>query len=398
MKHKLIHKALTKLTGGLIALTKPSRPFIFSGSDSSLQLCDAIVHMPPKKLMVVSDKILIGLGVVAPMLERLETAGIDYVIYDGVEPDPSFDVVHKGIDLFKSSDCDAILSVGGGSTIDTAKGILAHTTTGKPLEKLIGNFKLNGTPVRHYCVPTTAGTGSEVTYGAVLTTPKGDKGIMADPRLVPSMAALDAKVTSGLPPAITAATGIDALTHAVEAHISCHATEESMGYSRAASNLIMKNLVPVYDNGSNLDGRQALLTGSCYSGIALNRAALGYIHSIAHALGGLYHVPHGLANAIVMPYVLEYSLQDAKERLADLAIASGLGDKSEDPLTLAQRYIERIRVMKQHMGIPEKVKELRKEDIATIANLAINESYGVNGVPTYMSFNDCCGVVNKMLP
>ncbi len=397
MKHKLIHLVLSKLTIALVAAVKLPRPFTFCGADSSLQLCDAIIQMSPQKLLVVTDKVLLELGVAAPMLERLETNDIDYVIYDEVEPDPSYEIVERGLALFKSAGCDALLSIGGGSTIDTAKGITACAATGRPLEKLAGMFKVRSVTPPHYCVPTTAGTASEVTLASVLTSPSGEKSVLADGKLIPGMIALDAKVTVGVPPHLTAITGMDALTHAIESHVSVNATAESLNYSRTSVKLIVGNLQRAYNNGSDLAARQSLLIGSSYAGIALNRTLLGYVHAIAHAIGALYHLPHGLAIAIVLPYVLEHSIKDAQDQLADLAVVCGLGEKKEGKYRLAERFIEHIRYMNREMGIPEHVKELRPEDIPTIAAQAVNESYGLNGVPTYMSIDDSRKLVEKLI-
>lgn len=398
MKHKLIHEVRTKLTGALLASVKIPRPFTFSGVDSALQLCDAIAQAAPGKLLVVTDKALLELGVPAPLLSRLEGHGIEYEIYDGVKPDPTFDIVERGFDLFKSAACDAVLSIGGGSSIDTAKGIVACSTTGKPLEKMIGMFKVRGTPRPHYCVPTTAGTASEVTLAAVLTSPTGEKLALADGSLVPSMIALDAKLTAGLPPSLTAIAGMDALTHAIESHLSTHATQESLNYSRSSARLILGNLLQAYNKGDDLAARQALLHGTAYGGIALNRALLGYVHSIAHAVGAQYHLPHGLAIGIVLPYVLEYSVAEAQERLADLAVACGLGEANDGSRASAEAFIEKVRSINHQMNIPESIKELRREDIPKIAAKAVNESYGMNGVPRYMSLKECCVLVEKMLP
>jgi alcohol dehydrogenase class IV len=248
-------------------------------------------------------------------------------------------------------------------------------------------------------VPTTAGTGSEVTIAAVVTdTVAQQKTPVVDPKLVPVMAALDASLMLGLPPHVTAATGMDALTHAVESYISSFANDETRRLSGAATQMIFANLPRAYDDGNDIDARQAMAIASTYAGIAFSKASLGYVHAIAHNFGGLYHTPHGLANAIVLPHVLEYSRDAAAPRLAELAVKIGAGTHAEPAQVLAQRFIDKVRELSRHIGIPEKLDALRGGDVSVIAERALAEAQGFYPVPRYMDKEDCEAVIRKMLP
>ena len=237
-------------------------------------------------------------------------------------------------------------------------------------------------------MPTTAGTGSEVTIAAVVSDPDNHrKSAIMDPKLVPSLAALDGALMTGLPAPITAATGMDALTHAVEAYISANALPDTDAQALAATRLIMENLPKVMDNGGDVEARQKMAMASFLAALAFTRAGVGYVHAISHNLGAYYHTPHGLANAIVLPYVLDYSKPECSARLAELARASGLEGGSD--AELADKFIAHIRALNQKFGIPEKHADLRAEDIPAIAKAALKEAHWTYAVPRYMDKRTC---------
>jgi alcohol dehydrogenase len=216
--------------------------------------------------------------------------------------------------------------------------------------------------------------------------------------VVPSMVALDPTLMTGLPPSITAPTGMDALTHAVEAYIATSATTETDEFARMATASIMRNLPTVYADGSDLEARERMAVASSMAGLAFTRAGVGYVHAIAHQLGGLYHVPHGLANAIVMPHVLDFSKPRCARRLADLARVSGTGARGASDAELADAFIARIRQMNAAMQIPTTVKELKREDFDRIIDRAFKEAHGTYGVPRYMSRRDARELLATILP
>ncbi|AXQ30852.1 iron-containing alcohol dehydrogenase [Solimonas sp. K1W22B-7] len=374
------------------------KPELFSGSGSSLQLCDHIAKTGVKKLLVVTDAVLMKLGLLNPMLARLKELGVTTVIFDGVEPNPTIAQIETGLALLKRENCTAILAVGGGSSIDAAKVIGARATNPHSVRWMGGLFRLIFWPKTLYAVPTTAGTGSEVTIAAVVSDPENTrKFAIMDPRLVPTAAALDPQLMIGLPPHITAATGMDALTHAVEAYISRNSFAATDVEALEATRLIMQNLEKVVKNGADLEGRANMALASFKAGVAFTSAGVGYVHAIAHNFGAYYHVPHGLANAIVMPYVLDYSKPECTARLARLAEVGGLKKGGESDEQLADSFIAKIRAMNAEFGIPTKVEKLKSSDIPAIATAALKEAHWTYAVPRYMDKPTCENLVGKML-
>jgi alcohol dehydrogenase class IV len=392
------YQGLMKGLKGLVMTVPFPRPTLFSGPGSSLQLCEAIAQMGVRKLLLVTDAMLLKLGVLDAIQAELKKQGVRFVIYDGIKPDPTIDQIEAGLQILKREHCKAILAVGGGSPIDAAKVIAARATNDKPIAKLEGFFKVFKAILPLYAVPTTAGTGSEVTIAAVVSDPTRHKKMsILDPKLVPTMAALDGSLMTGLPPAITAATGMDALTHAVEAYISANALPETDSYALAATGLIMKNLPRAVATGTDVQARQNMAFASHYAALAFTRAGVGYVHAISHNFGARYHTPHGLGNAIVLPYVLDYSKRNCTRRLAKLAEVAGLKRPGDRAPALATKLVEHIRALNRTFGIPEGLEALRKEDIPAIAEAALKEAHYTYAVPRYMDQPTCETLIGKMV-
>jgi Alcohol dehydrogenase, class IV len=305
------------------------------------------------KVLVVTDKPLYSMGLLDSFLCALETNGIDAIVFDKVQPNPTFENVEDGLALYYSSNCQGVVAFGGGSPIDCAKIIAAKVTNRKSIPKMRGLFKLTHRLPPFFAVPTTSGTGSEATICAVITDVKNhEKFAINDPKLVPLATVFDPELTVGLPPSLTATTGMDALTHAVEAYIGKYDTAFVKEKALNATDIIINNLEDTYHNGRNLDLRLKMAQASFDGGLAFTRAYVGYVHAIAHAMGGYYGVPHGLANAIILPYILEFSKKAAEKKLAELAFYAGLGEAMNDDKTLATLFIEKIKSMNANMGIP----------------------------------------------
>jgi alcohol dehydrogenase class IV len=254
-------------------------------------------------------------------------------------------------------------------------------------------------PMKLYAVPTTAGTGSEVTIAAVVSDPATTrKFAIMDTALVPKGAALDGALMTGLPPAITAATGMDALTHAVEAYISRNRTAHTDQMAIDAVKLIMGNLAEAVKNGGNVEARQNMAQASFKAGVAFTIAGVGYVHAIAHNFGAYYHVPHGLANAIILPRVLDFSKPNCSARLAKLAEVSGLKQGGESEAQLADAFIAKVRAMNAEFGIPAQVDKLKAEDIPEIADKAQSETFWFYAVPRYMDKPELRRFIGQMLP
>jgi alcohol dehydrogenase class IV len=250
-----------------------------------------------------------------------------------------------------------------------------------------------------FVIPTTAGTGSEVTVAAVVTDPvKHAKAAVIDPKLVPMAAALDAELMRGMPRPITAATGMDALTHAVEAYLNRWPHAETAQHCTAAVRMIFGNLQRAYDDGSDLAAREAMALASFYAGLAFTKAYVGYVHAFSHKIGGMYGVPHGLANAITLPYVLDF-LKDAplaQQRLAELAVVIGAGNAGEPQAALASRFVDRVRELNRAVGIPEKLVALKPGDIPEVARAAMVEAARDYPVPKTMSFAESQVLLSRL--
>ena len=284
-------KVILSLKKRVIMAPQP-RPGVFVGKGSALEMCDTIAHFGFKNMLIVTDKPLLELGVINPTIARLQERGVNTHIYDGVLPDPTVDVVDNGIACLKQNNCDSVLAFGGGSSIDAAKVIAMAGSNDFTAMECVGLKKSKVPTLPLFAVPTTAGTGSEVTIVAVISDNETHQKLMvADPRVVPSAAALDPEIMRGLPPHITAATGMDALTHAIESYTNTWETEECLAYGRTATKMIFDNLARACSNGDDMEARQSMALASYYAGMAFTTCLVGYVHAISHQLGRLYGYP-----------------------------------------------------------------------------------------------------------
>ncbi len=391
--------ALMKGAGLLTRFIPIPQPTLLVGPGSSGRLGQAIAGFGHRKILIVTDSIISKLGLLNGLTDALTAGGAQFVVFDEITPDAPIPLVQKGIDFYKDQGCDAIVAFGGGSSMDASKAIAVAANNPKPLNQLAGYLKGLRTPVKIYAVPTTAGTGSEVTVAAVISDPVNHKKlVIVDPRMVPKMAALDPSLMTGLPPHITAATGIDALTHAIEAFVGNWTTPYSDGMALSAVGLIFENLRTAYTDGKNLEAREKMSLASTYAGFAFTRANVGYVHAIAHQFGGLYHTPHGLANAIMLPLVLKYSHPAIVNRLALLAVAAKIGTEDEDNDTLAQKFLDAVDQLNRDLGIPTFLAALKESDIPALAKAACWEAHTGYPVPRYMSQEVCEDLIRKALP
>lgn len=377
-------------------------PLTFVGADSSLSLGQMIAGSGLKRIMVVTDAGLMSLGLADRLLQALRAAGVEVDIFSEVVPDPGCELVLAGVDRLEKFRAQAILAVGGGSPIDCAKAInLSHANHCHP-KKLAGVWLYAGPRRRglpFYAIPTTAGTGSEVTMAAVVSDEQANvKMSIIDPKLLPTAVALDPKLTLGLPAGVTAATGMDALTHAVEAYVSGLAYTQTDEWAVAATRLILGNLEKVHRDGKDMEAREAMLLGSYLAGMAFTRAGVGYVHAIAHQFGALYHLPHGLANAIVLPYVLDYSRPHCNRRLGQLARLVHLPGEGQGDAELATAFVARVRQLNSVLSIPRTVDALREHDFDRIVDSAFAEAHGTYGVPRYLGRRDAHALLSQLLP
>ncbi|WDV07585.1 iron-containing alcohol dehydrogenase [Lysinibacillus irui] len=305
------------------------------------------------KALIVSDPIMDSLGFVNQCRTLLKTQGVEAVSYIGVVTEPNDTYVAEGLQLLQNENCDVILSVGGGSCIDTAKAIAVVATNGGYIGDYMKMAKVaEQAPIPHIAIPTTAGTGSEATDATVITNTKSDvKMMIKQPAFMPTVAIVDPILTLTSPPAITAATGIDALSHAIESYLSRLAHPYSNVLALSAMELIVNNLVKVYEHGDDVDAREAMSLGSMQAGLSFSNASVALVHGMSRPIGALFHVPHGISNAMLLPAVLDFSKESCIDRLADLG---QFFNETKEPFSqeeLAQLAITSIKEMCKHMKI-----------------------------------------------
>lgn len=393
---RVIHGAGIALARLLSKLLPDRVPMTFIGADATAQLCGSIAQTGARKVLVVTDAGLVRVGIVARVTAALDAAGLAWSVFDGVEPDPTFAQVEAGHAQLKRDGCDAILAVGGGSPMDAAKVISGMATNGGDARKLEGMMKVRKPPVPLYAIPTTAGTGSEVTVAAVVSeTESHTKKFFIDPKLLPAMTALDPSLMAGLPREITAATGMDALTHAIESFVAGTSTPQTERWAEAAVRLIFENLPRACAEGGDLEARKGMALAAYYAGLAFTRTSVGYVHAIAHTFGAYYGTPHGKANAIALPHVLAFSRVEAEHRLARLGEVIGCEGTSD--ADRARAFIEAVRALMAEIGIPEKLDALKADDIPAIARQALSEAHLNYPVPRYMSQPECEGLLREIL-
>ena len=391
--------AVKRAAGVVTRLLPIPQPTLLVGPGSSERLAQAVSGFGHRHVLIVTDQIISKLGLLKPLADALAAGGTPFTVFDAVTPDAPIPVLEQGIAVFRRDGCDAIVAFGGGSVIDAAKVIGLAAANNRHPRSLVGYFRGLHGPVPLYAVPTTAGTGSEVTVAAVISDPENEKKlVIADTRIVPKMAALDPSLMTGLPRPITAATGMDALTHAVEAYIGYWNTSFSDRMALSAVAMIYENLPLAYNDGGNLAAREKMALASTYAGLAFTRANVGNVHAIAHQLGGKYHTPHGLANAIMLPQVLRFSAPEITGKLATMALRAKLGNEGEREDELADRFLDSVEALAASIGVPRRLDALRERDIPALAEAACWEADTNYPVPRRMSQDDCEAILRAVLP
>ena len=340
-----------------------------------------------RRVLIVTDAGIVRSGIASQLEAVLDEDDISYAVYDQTRPNPTVVNVEQALSLYRRYRCQALIAIGGGSSMDCAKAVGARLARpGTPLGKLKGTLRILRPLPTLIAIPTTAGTGSETTLAAVITdTQAQHKYVMNDFVLIPKYAVLDARLTLSLPPHLTATTGMDALTHAVEAYIGRSTTRQTRQEALEATRLVFANVERAYRNGKDYEARSNMLTAAYRAGIAFSRSYVGYVHAVAHSLGGQYNIPHGLANAVLLPYVLESYGSCIHRKLHDLAVAAGIASPQDEDAGAAAKFIRAIRQLNARMGIPETLEGIRPEDIPVMAAHAEKEANPLYPVPRLMT-------------
>ncbi|WP_420794817.1 iron-containing alcohol dehydrogenase [Geobacter metallireducens] len=343
------------------------------GVGSSKETGAQVKALGARKALLVTDKGISAMGMADQIKQQVEAAGVAVVIFDGAEPNPTDTNVHDGVKVYQENGCDSIISLGGGSSHDCAKGVGLVIGNGGHIRDFEGVNKSTKPMPPFVAINTTAGTASEMTRFCIITnTDTHVKMAIVDWRCTPNIAINDPVLMLGKPAPLTAATGMDALTHAVEAYVSTIATPITDACALQAIKLIAEYLSPAVANGDNLEARDRMAYAEYLAGMAFNNASLGYVHSMAHQLGGFYNLPHGVCNAILLPAVSEFNAIACPKRYADIAVALGEDITGLAPLDAAAKAIAAIRKLSAAIGIPAGLKELnvKEEDLKVMAENA----------------------------
>lgn len=376
-----IYQKIVYLASYLLNFDEPE---IITGENCLLKLPKKIKELKITTVLIVTDEVLYNLGLLDGLFAALEKEGIKYSCYNKTVPNPTIDNIEEAYAQYKEASCQALIAFGGGSPMDCAKGVGARVVNPKKsIPQMKGLLKVGRKLPILFAVPTTAGTGSEATLAAVVTNSKTkEKYAINDPHLIPDYAVLDPLLTVKLPAFVTATTGMDALTHAVEAFIGHSNTSKTKKMAIEATKLIFANIKVAYDEPDNIEARNNMQIAAYKAGVAFTRAYVGYVHAIAHTFGGFYHTAHGHANAVILPYVLDYYGSSVWKSLAILAREIGLDGASDEEL--ANKFIRSIREYNEYMKIPKYLEPYKDEDLETMVERALAEGNPLYPVPKLM--------------
>jgi alcohol dehydrogenase class IV len=351
-------------------------PASIVGNGISTKIGDHVAKLKAKKVFIVTDKQIVKLGLMQPMLRSLERNAIAYAVFDEVEPDPTDVVVQAGVANLSKCNCDSVIAFGGGSAIDAGKAIAVFATNPFDLSRPITEETFKNPRCPLVAVPTTAGTGSEVTDISVITNIQTHiKHPLQHSYFIPDIAVIDPKLTLGIPPKITAATGIDVLTHAIESYLARGACTLAQALSYSAMQQVGKYLRVAVGDGSNLEARHHMAVASYMAGMAFSNAGLGLCHAMAHQIGAKYKLPHGTANAIVLPEVMHFNMLVRMERLRDVAHAFEQRIENLDPKDAAYKGIEGVKELIEDVGLPTRLRDIgaQKSDFEEMAKQALQD-------------------------
>ena len=366
------------------------------GIGATGKLVESIKELGSQKVLIVTDNGIAASGLLSAITGQLSTAGMEYEIFSEVEPNPKDHNVHAGTKIAKGLQADCLVAVGGGSPIDCAKAIAVLATHGGAVRDYEGGHKISGNVLPLIAIPTTAGTGSEVTFSSVITdTGEGFKFTVKHPSMAPRIAILDPQMTITMPPGLTAATGMDALTHAIEGYTAKVAEPLADAAALYAIELVTRYLKTAVFEGADMEARAGMLLGSVLAGIAFSHSDVGSVHCIAEALGGKYDTAHGVCNAVVLPAVMEYNMDYCRERYARIALAMGISFDSTE--AGACKAVEAVKQLAVDVNLPSFGSfGVNEADIEELAFKSFANGSNVDN-PRPMTKDDYVTVFNKMM-
>lgn len=369
------------------------------GKDAVTEAIGDIKTLGFKNALIVTDKPLVEIGLVAQVTDKLASNDIASVVFDGVQPNPTTGNVVAGLELLKENNCDFVISLGGGSPHDCAKGIALVATNGGSIKDYEGLDVSTKPQLPLVAINTTAGTASEMTRFCIITDEERHiKMAIVDKNTTPLLSVNDPELMLLKPAGLTAATGMDALTHAIEAYVSIAANPITDACAIKAIELIKGNLVEAVENGQSIEARDQMAYAQFLAGMAFNNASLGYVHAMAHQLGGFYDLPHGVCNALLLPHVQAYNAQVVPERLKDVAKAMGVEVSAMSDAEGASAALEAIKALSVAVKIPENLTKLgvKAEDIPTLADNALKDACGFTN-PKQATHEEICQIFTNAL-
>ncbi len=377
-----------------------NEPKLITGNDAFNRLIETLKAAHHTQLFILTQKNLTELPEYKQLLESFAKASIAYHVFDQTESNPTIGQINEAARIYQEHHLTSLLAIGGGSVIDLAKGVGAVIARpNKSLQRMKGILKVSKKIPPLYAVPTTAGTGSEATLACVVTDETtAHKYAINDPVLIPKVAVLLPSITQSMPPMITASTGMDALTHAVEAYLGKANTLKTKRYALSSIQRIFTYLPIAYQEPKNLKAREEMLLASYEAGVAFTKAYVGNVHAIAHTLGGQYHVPHGLANAVILPHVLEYYNHRIEHKLAKLSQMLNLPSSSNNHHDQAQAFIEAIKSMNRTFDIPQTFDGIiQSKDLDTLIERAYKEANPLYPVPVIFDRLDFRRIYSRLM-
>jgi alcohol dehydrogenase len=394
--NKIVARTRQYVFSKALMVMPAKEPQLIIGNGTLLQIPQLLKKKNEKKVLVMTTSGFIKRGTLQSLFDKLQENGIRYAVYSRVMPDPTIACIEEAVADFHKNSCEAVIAIGGGSVMDCSKMVAARVACPeKSVQDMAGIFKIHTTLPTIYAVPTTAGTGSEVTAGAVVTDEHTHyKHTVVDLCLVPKYAILDPSLTLTLPGSITAATGMDALTHAVEAYTNRFASKKAKHAAREAFRLIYDNLKIAYEDGQNIQARENLLLGSYYAGIAITNAYVGYVHAIAHAVGGMYGITHGVANAVILPKVLSKYGKACEKEIGELADIIHLG--GNDDTHKMERFISELNELNKFLDLPQSLNVVKESDIPELTRRAMKEANPTYPVPAIWNKNQFAEVFKQL--
>lgn len=378
------------------------KPFVFNTTKSIINESGALKNIADicrqnhiSKPLVVTDQGIVSVGLMAQLEEALKAGDMSYDSYADVVADPPEAIIYKALDVLKAGGNDGVIGFGGGSSMDTAKLVALMAKSGETLDDIYGVGNAKGQRLPLILIPTTAGTGSEVTAVAIVTTGETTKAGVVATQLYPDVALLDAELTVGLPPHITAATGVDAMVHAIEAYTSARLKNPYADMlAKQALTLLSENIMTATHDGKNVEARQAMLLGACLAGQAFANAPVAAVHALAYPLGGHYHIPHGLSNSLVLPYVMRFNAVEAKTLYAELApFIMGHAVEGDDD-TVTNALITHIEKLIVDLGLPNTLKDMKvpEADLPKLASDAMKQERLLMNNPRPVSEADALAI------